>query len=129
MTSHTDAAVGTSLRTMIREELEAILGPGGTRLADRSQPAAQAPSTRALQTSPEFDGLGLEHYAEHVLREAGGGPMSCHDMAERIYAMGFSHRWPPKYPDQLVRSLNALASPSQHPDKFERVRPRVLKLR
>lgn len=35
--------------------------------------------------------------------------MSCKEIADRIYALGFQHRWPPKYPDQLVRSVNALA--------------------
>jgi hypothetical protein len=50
-------------------------------------------------------------------------------MAQRMYASGFKHRWPPKHKDQLERSLNSLASPSQHPDKFERVAPRTLKLR
>ena len=68
-------------------------------------------------------------YVEHVLTEAGGGPMSCKEIAEGAYALGFEHRWPPKYKDQLVRSINALASPSQHPEKFERVAPRIIKLR
>ena len=54
---------------------------------------------------------------------------SAHEIASRVYALGFEHKWAPKYPDQLERSINSLASPSQHPDKFERVAPRVLKLR
>jgi hypothetical protein len=59
---------------------------------------------------------------------AGGGPLHASVIAERMYQQGFRHRRPPKYRDQLVRSVNSLASPSQHPDIFKRVGPRTLEL-
>jgi hypothetical protein len=45
-----------------------------------------------------------------------------------MYEQGFQHRRPPKYRDQLVRSVNSLASPSQYPQIFKRVGPRTLEL-
>jgi hypothetical protein len=75
-----------------------------------------------------MDPFSLVPFAEHVLREE-GGPLHVRELAERVYAAGFQHQTPPKYPDQLERSLNSLASPSQHPEKFERVKPRTLRLR
>ena len=75
------------------------------------------------------DRFGLVPYVDEVLKAANGGPMSSKEIADRVYVLGFQHRWPPKYPDQLVRSVNALASPSQHPENFERVGARALRLR
>jgi hypothetical protein len=75
------------------------------------------------------DPFALVPYGDEVLKAADGGPMSCKEIADPVYALGFQHRWTPKYPHQLVRPVNALASPSQHSKKFERAGPRVLRLR
>jgi hypothetical protein len=82
----------------------------------------------AAGLTPGVDPYALVPFAERVLREE-GGPLHVRAMAERMYRLGFRHRRPPKYHDQLERSLNSLASPSQHPDIFERVGPRTLGLR
>jgi hypothetical protein len=115
------SVIEDTLRAIVREELDRRFGPLPVNDEARDE--------RALQVLPGVDRYSLVPYVEHVLKEAGGGPMRCKDIADRVYALGFEHKWPPKYPDQLVRSINALASPSQHPEKFERVAPRVLRLR
>ena len=123
----TDGMLAQSLRAMIREELVAVL------TAQARREPLDSVRVDAAVTTPlrGVDPYSLVPFAEHVLREAAGGPLLPHAkvMAERIYALGFQHRWPPKYHDQLVRTVNSLASPSQHPEKFERVAPRTLKLR
>jgi hypothetical protein len=119
-----DMALGQALREILREEISSAL--------TRVQGAAIEGPTRDQPVVQELEGVdpfSLVPFAEHVLREADGGPLHVKEMAPRIYALGFQHRWPPKYSDQLMRSLNSLPSPSQHPDKFERVGPRTLKLR
>jgi hypothetical protein len=115
-----------SLRTIVREEVATALrsfmpqGPAQPNIPGR--PAALTPLDG-------FDPYSLVPYVEHVLREAGGGPLHAREIAEQVYALGFQHRWPPKHRDQLVRTINSLAAPSQHPELFERVAPRTLKLR
>jgi hypothetical protein len=116
------SAIEDTIRAIVRAELDRRFGP----LPVNDEPAHGGGALRAL---PGVDRYSLVPYVEHVLKEAGGGPMRCKEIADRVYALGFEHKWSPKYPDQLVRSINALASPSQHPDKFERVAPRVIKLR
>jgi hypothetical protein len=95
----------------------------------REGPAAHAAGREPTQSLPGVSPYALVPYAEHVLREAGGGPLHVSELADRMYAAGFRHRRTLKHRDQLPRSLNSLASPSQHPDRFERAGPRTLKLR
>jgi hypothetical protein len=66
-------------------------------------------------------------FAEYVLEEA-GGPLHVRVIAERMYQFGYKHRRQPKNPEQLLSSLNSLASPSQHPERFKRRGPRILEL-
>jgi hypothetical protein len=123
-------ALEDMVRAIARDEMAKAFADASRGLQLAPQPA---PPERAASGGPDpLDGFGsdsLVPYAVHVLREADGGPLDCHTMAERIYSLGFRHRRPPKYADQLVRSLNSLASPSQHPELFERVGPRVLRLK
>lgn len=114
------------LRAIVREEVTAALR---TFIAQGPAQTSTSGQTPALTPLKGFDPYSLVPYVEHVLREAGGGPLHARVIAERVYELGFQHRWPPKHRDQLVRTINSLAAPSQHPETFERVAPRTLKLR
>ena len=127
MAKSTDEMFGQILRAMVREEVTAALDAreiGGHR--DDPTPGPRRPNSRVPPAG--LDPFALAPFAEHVLREAGGGPLHASVIAERMYEEGFRHRRPPKYRDQLVRSVNSLASPSQHPDRFKRAGPRTLEL-
>jgi hypothetical protein len=119
---------GQILRAIVREEvaraLEVERGPVEP-VPPRPQ-ASRAPNSGS--PPPGLDPFDRVGFAEHVLRAAGGGPLHAGVIAERMYESGYRHRRPPKYRDQLVRSVNSLASPSQHPDVFKRVGPRTLEL-
>ncbi|HSS31822.1 MAG TPA: hypothetical protein VLL27_00890 [Solirubrobacterales bacterium] len=118
----TDAMIGQIIRAMVRQEVAAALGDRAPEpVTERFKP----PQGPLLGVDP----YSLAPFAEQTLREAGGGPLHASEMTDRIYELGFRHRRRPKYSDQLERSLNSLASPSHHPDIFERVAPRTLKLR
>jgi hypothetical protein len=67
-------------------------------------------------------------FAEYVLEEEGGGPLHVRVIAERMYRLGYKHRSQPKNPEQILSSLNSLASPSQHPERFKRSGSRSLEL-
>ncbi len=122
-----DDAFETTIRRVVREELSAFTSTnGGSNLTVAKSERVPDRAAKQLDVADRF---ALQPYVVHVLKEAGGGPMACKDIADRVYELGFQHKWPPKYADQLTRSINALASPSQHPERFERVGPRVLKLR
>ena len=121
-----DGAIENTFRKIIREELASFAARSYLSTSSQLEPEAPGERVPLLDVADRF---ALVPYVEHVLTEAGGGPMSCKEIAARVYSLGFEHRWPPKHKDQLVRSINALASPSQHPEKFERVAPRVIKLR
>ena len=126
----TNEALGKTLRQVVQEEVAAALQAHGLGLGSAPGKTVGSDAGNGSNRSlPGVDPYSLVPFAEHVLREAGGGPLHVKVMAERIYELGFQHRWPPKYEDQLLRSLNALASPSQHPERFERVGPRTLKLK
>lgn len=129
--TRTDELLRSALREMIREEVAAALAAGPDRETVQVEHARGevAGARRPVHPLADLDPYSLVPFAVHVLTEAGGGPLHASVMATRIYELGFQHRWPPKYPDQLVRSINALASPSQHPELFERVGPRTLRLR
>ncbi|HEX8083076.1 MAG TPA: hypothetical protein VF529_02235 [Solirubrobacteraceae bacterium] len=131
------SVIDEAVRAIVRDEIAQVFGraAGATYGTGRADAAEAPPAPIELKSEPPIapplglDGYSLVPYAEYVLREEGGGPLDCATMARRIYALGFRHKRPPKYRDQLERSLNSLASPSQHPDKFERVAPRVLRLK
>jgi hypothetical protein len=130
MTKATDEMFGQILRAMIREEVTVALdacGPHGRSDRDDETQGFGRSNSR-VSPPPGVDPFALAPFAEHVLRAAGGGPLHVSVIAERMYEQGFRHRRPPKYRDQLVRSVNSLASPSQHPDVFKRVGPRTLEL-
>ncbi len=120
----TDEMVGQIIRAIVRHEVEAALERRGEKSAVR-----EAVGVNGESLMPGVDPYALVPFAERVLGEAGGGPLHVRVIAEQMYRLGFRHRRPPKYRDQLERSLNSLASPSQHPDIFERVGPRTLRLR
>jgi len=122
----TPAMLEEGLRAIIREEVTAALRTFTAQGATQAGISSRVPASTPLDG---FDPYSLVPYVEHVLREAGGGPLHARVIAEQVYELGFQHRWPPKHRDQLVRTINSLASPSQHPETFERVAPRMLKLR
>jgi hypothetical protein len=119
-----DEMAGQILRAIVRQEVAAAFeereGNGVRRDSVEADPE--------VGLTPGVDPYALVPFAERVLREE-GGPLHVRVLAERMYRLGFRHRRPPKYRDQLERSLNSLASPSQHPELFERVGPRTLGLR
>jgi hypothetical protein len=119
-----DEMVGQILRAIVRQEVTRALAEG----QGNGMRQGPAEAGRVAGLTPGVDPYALVPFAERVLREE-GGPLHVRVMAERMYRLGFRHRRPPKYHDQLERSLNSLASPSQHPDLFERVGPRTLGLR
>jgi hypothetical protein len=119
-----DEMAGQILRAIIRQEVAVALEDREGRKVQREPSGAD----RRPGLTPGVDPYALVPFAEQVLREE-GGPLHVRVLAERMYRLGFSHRRPPKHRDQLERSLNSLASPSQHPEIFERVGPRTLRLR
>lgn len=129
MSKPTDEMFGQILRAMVREEVAAELDARElSRGGHRDDGRHNSPPSNSRVPPPGLDPFALAPFAEYVLRAAGGGPLHARVIAERMYAQGFRHRRPPKYRDQLVRSINSLASPSQHPDVFKRVGPRTLEL-
>jgi hypothetical protein len=127
-----DKRLGALVRAMVREEVAAILENQavGLRNADvdmKDQARAGEP-TEERSPPPGVSPYDRVAYAEYVLGEAGGGPLHVSVIAERMYSLGYKHRRTPKYEYQLESSLNSLASPSQYPERFERVGPRMLKL-
>jgi|SRR3954464_14078398 len=119
-----DEMAGQILRAIVRQEVAIALE---AREGNGVRPEL-VETDRGAGLSPGVDPYALVPFAERVLREE-GGPLHVRVLAERMYRLGFRHRRPPKYRDQLERSLNSLASPSQHPEIFERVGPRTLGLR
>lgn len=119
-----DEMAGQILRAIVRQEVAIALEEQDGSRARRDP----LDNDREVGLTPGVDPYALVPFAERVLREE-GGPLHVRILAERMYRLGFRHRRPPKYRDQLERSLNSLASPSQHPEIFERVGPRTLGLR
>jgi hypothetical protein len=120
-----DLQVAEAIRAMVQQEVAAAMAV----VAKRDAPPSPARTGETPAPLKGVDPYSLVPFVQHVLKEAGGGPMHAREIAPQVYALGFQHKWPPKYADQLVRSVNALASPSQHPDLFERVAPRTIRLR
>ncbi|HWP33795.1 MAG TPA: HTH domain-containing protein [Solirubrobacterales bacterium] len=119
-----DEMAGQILRAVVRQEVAAVL----EELEGRGLRRDPVGVDREAGLTAGVDPYALVPFAERVLQEE-GGPLHVRVLAERMYRLGFRHRRPPKYRDQLERSLNSLASPSQHPEIFERVGPRTLALR
>ncbi len=126
-----DDSLTAAVRRIVREELAAFFEP---RIAElRGEPQAGAatsppetePMPTALRGVSPYD---MVRFAEYVLEEEGGGPLHVRVIAERMYRLGFKHRRRPKYPEQILSSLNSLASPSRLPDRFRRNGPRILEL-
>jgi hypothetical protein len=126
-----DDSLTAAVRRIVREELAAFFEPRVTEL--RSEPqagtAASRPGTEPTPTALKgVSSYDMVRFAEYVLEEADGGPRHVRAIAERMYRLGFEHRRQPKNPEQILSSLNSLASPSQHPERFKRNGPRSLEL-
>lgn len=127
-----DDSLTTAVRRIVREELAAFFEPRVAELrgeAHMGRAAESATETEATPTALKgVSPYNMGRYAEYVLEEAGGGPLHVGAIAKRMYRLGFQHRRQPKNPEQILSSLNSLASPSQHPDRFKRDGPRMLEL-
>jgi hypothetical protein len=126
-----DDSLTAAVRRIVREELAAFFEPMVAEL--RSEPqagsATSAPETEPMPTALKgVSPYDMGRFAEYVLEEEDGGPLHVRLIAERMYRLGFKHRRRPKNPEQILSSLNSLASPSQHPDRFKRNGPRILEL-
>jgi hypothetical protein len=127
-----DERLGAVVRAMVRQEVAAILEAqvvGLRNVVTEAEDPSAADGEPIGSQAPGVSPYDRGACAEHVLREAGGGPLHVRVIAERMYSLGYKHRRVPKDKHQLESSLNSLASPSQHPDRFERVGPRMLRLR
>jgi hypothetical protein len=126
-----DDSLTAAVRRIVREELAAFFEPRVAELRSEPQagtaaaPPETEPTPRALKGVSPYD---MVRFAEYVLEEEDGGPLHVRVIAERMYRLGFEHRRRPKNPEQLLSSLNSLASPSQRPDRFKRNGPRILEL-
>lgn len=133
----TDAAVlderlGAGVRAIVRQEVAAILEAqvvGLRNVVTGAEDPSAADGEPIGSLPPGVSPYDRVACAEHVLHEADGGSLHVRVMAERMYALGYKHRRVPRDKHQLESSLNSLASPSQYPDRFERVGPRMLRLR
>jgi len=127
-----DDSLTAAVRRIVREELTALFEPmiAGLR-ADQQRGSAAVPAPATEPTPKGLKGVSpydRVRFAEYVLEEASGGPLHVREIAERMYQLGYKHRRQPKNPEQLLSSLNSLASPSQHPERFKRSDPRSLEL-
>jgi hypothetical protein len=126
-----DDSLTAAVRRIVREELAAFFEPRVAELQSEPQTGA-ATSTLVAEPTPtalkSVSPYNMTRFAEYVLEEEGGGPLHVRVIAERMYRLGFKHRRQPKNPEQILSSLNSLASPSQRPDRFERNSPRTLAL-
>lgn len=126
-----DDSLTTAVRRIVREELAAFFEPRVAELRGEPQVGTAASPPETERTPAVLKGVSpydMIRFAEYVLEEEDGGPLHVRVIAERMYRLGFKHRRQPKNPEQLLSSLNSLASPSQHPDRFERNGPRILEL-
>lgn len=126
-----DDSLTAAVRRVVREELAVFFEPRVAELRGERRPGTGGstpetePTPEALKDVSPYDRV---RFAEHVLEEAGGGPLHVRAIAERMYRLGYRHRSQPKNPEQILSSLNSLASPSQHPERFKRSGPRSLEL-
>ena len=126
-----DDSLTSAVRRIVREELAAFFEARVADLRGEPQPEAgestpeREPTPEALKGVSPYDRV---RFAEYVLEEAGGGPLHVRAIAARMYRLGYRHRSQPKNPEQILSSLNSLASPSQHPERFKRSGARSLEL-
>jgi hypothetical protein len=126
-----DDALTAAVRRIVREELAIFFEPRIAELRGEQQPGAGGSTPEAEPTPEALEGISpydRVRFAEYVLEEAGGGPLHVRAIAERMYRLGYKHRSQPKNPEQILSSLNSLASPSQHPERFKRSGSRSLEL-
>lgn len=126
-----DDSLTAAVRRIVREELAAFFEPMVAELGGESQTGAAASTPETEPTPTALKGVSpydMVRFAEYVLEEADGGPLHVRVIATRMRQLGFQHRRQPKNPEQLLSSLNSLASPSQHPDQFKRSGSRMLEL-
>jgi len=126
-----DDALTTAVRRIVQEELAAFFEPRLAELRAEPHTGATASSPETEPTPAALKGVSpynMVRFAEYVLEEAGGGPLHVGVIAKRMYRLGFQHRRQPKNREQILSSLNSLASPSQHPERFKRNGPRMLEL-
>jgi len=119
----TEQAVQTLVRTITREII------AEARALGLIEPPATAEGADEAEKAllPDISPTSRVGYAEYVLKQQ-GGPLHVKVLGERMYALGYKHKYQPQDKDQLEASLNSLASPSQYPEKFKRVAPRTLAL-
>jgi hypothetical protein len=126
-----DDALTAAVRRIVREELAAFFEPMVAELGSEPQAGMAASPPETEPTPPALKGVSpydMVRFAEYVLEEDDGGPLHVRLIGERMYRLGFKHRRQPKNPEQILSSLNSLASPSQHPGRFVRSGPRILEL-
>lgn len=126
-----DDLLTTAVRRIVREELAAFFEPRVAALRNDPHMAAAGSTPEAEPTPTALEGVSpydRVRFAEYVLEEAGGGPLHVRAIAERMRRLGYQHKRQPKNPEQILSSLNSLASPSQHPERFKRNGPRSLEL-
>ncbi|HXB64342.1 MAG TPA: hypothetical protein VNV42_05630 [Solirubrobacteraceae bacterium] len=125
-----DDSLTAAVRRIVREELAVFFEPRIAELRSEPQVGAAASTPETEPTPAALEGVSpydRVRFAEYVLEEV-GGPLHVRVIAERMYQFGYKHRRQPKNPEQLLSSLNSLASPSQHPERFKRRGPRILEL-
>ena len=103
------AMLEEGLRTIVREEITAALRTFTAHGATQTSISGHVPAPTPLNG---FDPYSLVPYVEHVLREAGGGPLHARVIAEQVYLLGFQHRWPPEAP-RPARTDDQLAGGSE----------------
>jgi hypothetical protein len=118
----TEQAVQTLVRTITREIIAEARALGVIE-----PPATPKDADMADNALPDISPTSRVGYAEYVLKQE-GGPLHVKVLGERMYALGYKHKYQPQDKDQLEASLNSLASPSQYPERFKRVAPRTLTL-
>lgn len=126
-----DDSLTAAVRRIVREELTVFFEPRIAGLRGEQQQGTVEPASATEPTPKALNGVSpydRVRFAEYVLEEASGGPLHVRVIAERMYQLGYKHRRQPKNPEQLLSSLNSLASPSQHPERFKRNGPRSLEL-
>jgi hypothetical protein len=126
-----DDSLTAAVRRIVREELAVFFEPRIAELRGEQQPGAGGSTPEAEPTPEALEGISpydRVRFAEYVLEEAGGGPLHVRAIAERMYRLGYKHKSQPKNPEQILSSLNSLASPSQHPERFKRSGSRSLEL-
>jgi hypothetical protein len=119
----TDQAVQTLVRAITREVITEARALGLIEASATPEGSEQVGNGPLPNISP----TSRVAYAEYVLKQE-GGPLHVSVMRERMYALGYKHKYQPQNKDQLEASLNSLASPTQYPEKFKRVAPRTLAL-